>query len=54
MLFDIEKLLKNSKLSDKQKENLLKELREEFPQDEMLFELHLIRAIEYYNKQKSI
>jgi hypothetical protein len=28
------------------------ELREEFPQDEMLFELHLYRVIQYLKKQK--
>ena len=31
-------------------EELLKELKEEFPQDKMLFELHLYRAIQYLKK----
>ena len=37
----------------KRKKNLVKEVREEFPQDDMLFELHLFRAINYLKKLKA-
>jgi tRNA-binding EMAP/Myf-like protein len=52
MLYDIENLLKEAKLSEKEKNKIITELREEFPQDEMLFELHLYRVIQYLKKQK--
>ena len=52
MLYDIENLLKEANLSEKEKNQILTELREEFPQDEMLFELHLFRVIQYLKKQK--
>ena len=53
MLYDIEMLLKDLDLSKKEKEVLLKELREEFPEDDMLFELHLFRAVQYLKKLKT-
>ncbi len=53
MLYDIEMLLKDLELSKEQKEDLIKELKEEFPQDEMLFELHLYRAVQYLKKLKT-
>ena len=37
-------------MSEEEKEKLVQEIREEFPQDEMLFELHLFRAVQYYRK----
>lgn len=52
MLYDIDNLLKEAKLSEKEKNKIITELREEFPQDEMLFELHLYRVIQYLKKQK--
>ena len=52
MLYNIENLLKEAKLSEKEKNKIITELREEFPQDEMLFELHLFRVIQYLKKQK--
>ncbi len=53
MLYDIEELLNQVNLSKKEKEELINELRDEFPEDEMLFELHLYRAINYLKKTKS-
>jgi tRNA-binding EMAP/Myf-like protein len=52
MLYDIENLLKEAKLSEKEKTKIIAELKEEFPQDEMLFELHLFRIVQYLKKQK--
>jgi len=53
MLYDIKVLLEELDISDKEKEDLVKEVREEFPEDEMLFELHLFRAINYLKKLKT-
>ncbi|MFO8020784.1 MAG: hypothetical protein R6U96_19330 [Promethearchaeia archaeon] len=52
MLYDVDTILKELHLPDQEKEDLVKELREEFPQDEMLFELHLYRAAQFLKKQK--
>jgi len=53
MLYDIEILLEDLNLTIKEKEDLIKELRDEFPQDEMLFELHLYRVVQFLKKQKT-
>jgi len=53
MLYDIKVLLEELDISDKEKEDLVKEVREEFPEDEMLFELHLFRAFNYLKKLKT-
>jgi len=53
MLYNIETLLKDLNLTDKEKADLIKELRDEFPQDEMLFELHLYRVVQFLKKQKT-
>ena len=52
MLYDIENLMKEAQLSEEEKKKIISELKEEFPQDEMLFELHLFRVIQYLKKQK--
>jgi len=54
MLYNIENLLEELNLTKKEKEDLIQELRDEFPQDEMLFELHLYRAVQFLKKQKKI
>jgi len=54
MLYDIKSLLKEVNISDKEKEELIKEIRAEFPQDEMLFELHVYRAIQHIKKRESL
>ena len=51
MLYDPKILLNNLNISDKEKENLVQEIKEEFPNDELLFELHLFRAIQHLKKQ---
>ena len=53
MLYDIDILLKDLDLTNKKKEELIKELKEEFPQDEMLFELHLFRMVKFLKKEKN-
>ncbi len=51
MLYDVEILLNELKMTDQEKEGLIKDLRNEFPEDEMLFELHLYRAVQFLKKQ---
>jgi len=53
MLYDIEMLFNDLDLTKEEKENLIKELKEEFPQDDMLFELHLFRAIKFLKKKQN-
>ena len=52
MLYDIENIMNEAQLSEKEKNKIITELNEEFPQDEMLFELHLFRMVQYLKKQK--
>ena len=52
MLYDIDILLKDLDLTNEEKAKLIKELKEEFPQDEMLFELHLFRMVKFLKKAK--
>jgi len=52
MLYDIDILLKDLNLTNEEKENIIKELREEFPQDDLLFELHLYRMIQFLKKER--
>lgn len=44
-MFDLETLARNSGLSKAQFRSLLKQIRNEFPDDELLLELHVARAI---------
>lgn len=44
-LFDLEKVIKESGLSQDKIEQIKQDVREEFPSDEMMWELHVIRAI---------
>jgi len=53
VLYDIEILLKQLNLTDKEKEDLVREIRDEFPQDDMLFELHLFRVIQFLKKSEN-
>lgn len=53
MLYDIKILLKELDLSKKEKEKLVDEVRNEFPQDDMLFELHLFRAVKFLKSRKT-
>ena len=45
-MIDIEKILKKSGLPQKLVQKIEKKVRQEFPKDEMMYELHLMRAIE--------
>lgn len=51
MLYDLDILLKELDISDENKDKLIYELKNEFPHDEMLFELHLFRAVQYLKKE---
>ncbi len=52
MLYNIERLMKEANLNEKEKIKVITELKEEFPQDEMLFELHLFRILQHMKKEK--
>lgn len=52
MLYDIEILLKQLDISDDEKKKIIQDLKEDFPDDDMLFELHLFRVVQYLNKKK--
>ncbi len=54
MLVDIETIFKKVKLTEKEKSQLIKEVRAEFPDDAMMFELHRIRAINRLEKRETI
>ena len=45
MMFDIETALKNSTFSRQEFEVIKKYCRIEFPNDDMMYELHVVRAI---------
>ena len=44
-MFDINKAIKNSGLSNKEVADLKKEIKKDYPRDQMLYELHLVRAL---------
>lgn len=44
-MFDINKAIKESKLPEKDIKKLKIEIRKEFPNDRMMYELHFIRAL---------
>jgi hypothetical protein len=44
-LFDLDELIRNSGLPKAKVRALLKETRKEFPDDELLWELHVVRAL---------
>lgn len=50
-MYNINGLLEDLKLSKEEKEKLILEVRDEFPDDEMLFELHLYRTVQYLKKK---
>ncbi|MHA1380087.1 MAG: hypothetical protein ACTSRG_17075 [Candidatus Helarchaeota archaeon] len=51
-IFDINKKCKKLGISESTLEKIINEVREEFPNDEMMFELHVIRALMTYSNQK--
>lgn len=44
-MFDVQKAIKDSRLSNREVLRLQNETRQEFPDDPMLYELHMIRAL---------
>jgi hypothetical protein len=50
-MFDYESLANKYNISHEDLTRLTKEVRQEFPHDEMMFELHMIRALRNLNKQ---
>ena len=51
-IFDINKKSKELGISESTLGKIVSEIREEFPNDEMMFELHVIRALMTYSNQK--
>ena len=51
-MFDYESLARQYHIGQEALTQLEKEVREEFPFDEMLFELHMIRALDWLHDQK--
>lgn len=45
-MFDVEKIARESGLSEELIKKIEEEVRKEFPKDEMMYELHFMRAIE--------
>ena len=52
--FDIDRLLSSLNLPEKELDLLKKTIRDEFPNDDMLYELHLLRALKSFKKKKEI
>ena len=52
MLYDIKILMEELDMSEEEKEKLIQEVRKEFPDDDMLFELHIFRLVKYLNNRK--
>ena len=48
-MFDISKAIKSSGLSKKEVIHLEKEIKKDYPRDQMLYELHMIRALKARN-----
>lgn len=48
-MFDINKAIKSSGLSKKEVVHLEKEIKKDYPRDQMLYELHMIRALKTRN-----
>ena len=48
-MFDLRKAIKVSGLSKKEVISLEKEVKKEYPRDQMLYELHMIRALKVRN-----
>ncbi|MHA1196356.1 MAG: hypothetical protein ACTSSM_09700, partial [Promethearchaeota archaeon] len=52
MIWNVEKLLEGLNLSKEEKEKIIKEVKNEFLNDEMLFELHVYRIVEYIKRKR--
>jgi len=47
-VFDYEKFARKNKINKKELNSIVKEVYEEFPNDKMLAELHIIRALKKF------
>jgi len=52
VIFDIKEKAQELGISEDIYKKLEKEVRQEFPNDEMMFELHLIRVLKSYSRKK--
>ena len=52
MLYDPKILLEELDLTKEEKEKIIQEVKKEFPNDEMLFELHIFRIVQYLKGTK--
>lgn len=52
--FDVEKVAKSTGITESDFNRLMKEVRQEFPDDDLMFELHLMRAIKAAAKVDSL
>jgi len=52
ILYDVDTLFEGLELTSQEKEKIINELRDEFPHDDLLFELHLFRMIQFLKKEK--
>ena len=50
MIFDIEKAFKNSGIARNDFNKILDEVRQEFPNDSMMYELHVIRCLHAFKE----
>jgi hypothetical protein len=46
-IFDTKRVAREMGIPEEDYEKLEKEIKEEFPKDEMMFELHFLRALKY-------
>lgn len=53
MIYDQELLLDELEISKEEKKRIISELKRDFPDDEMLFEIHLFRVVQYLKKKRS-
>ncbi len=51
MFFDIEKKARELGIRSEMYQKLKEEVKNEFPNDEMMFELHLLRALMEYSRK---
>lgn len=53
-IFDVKKAIKESGLSKKEVKHILTEAKKEFPADRLMYELHVIRALQRLSKREKI
>lgn len=54
VMFDVEGAIKESTLPAPKIDRLKRGIRKEFPNDEMMYELHLIRALRIYSRRTTV